>query len=82
VSRVVGLTGNPIVDESGAYTDIVNRLENFLEMAKRGEIIAFALAVVAPNNHILTASEDGGGNRHFLVAACEYLKNDIICGPK
>jgi hypothetical protein len=74
VSRVVGLTGNPIVDESGAYTDIVNRLENFLEMAKRGEIIAFALAVVAPNNHILTASEDG--------AACEYLKNDIICGPK
>jgi hypothetical protein len=76
MAEVVGLHGvTPL--ENGADPSVIEDLESILEMAKRGEVVAFAAVLVRPNKEIGTRSR-GDNCRHFLVAGCEYLKSDLI----
>ncbi len=61
------------------HAEIVEILEEFLGMAKRGEITAVGLAVVHPNNTI------GSGWRHTgnwasLTAAAGTLSHRLLAG--
>jgi hypothetical protein len=57
---------------------VIEILEDFLDEARRGEIIAGAIVLVRPNETICSAISAPRGARRQLVAACNYLKRDII----
>jgi hypothetical protein len=57
---------------------VIKILEDFLSEARRGEPIAGAIVLVRPNATICSAISAPHGGRHYLVAACDYLKQDII----
>ncbi len=57
---------------------VIKILEDFLDEARRGEAIAGAIVLVRPNATICSAISAPHGGRHHLVAACDYLKQDII----
>jgi hypothetical protein len=57
---------------------VVSILEQVLDEARHGEVIAAAIALVRPNATVYSAIDASGGGRHHLVAACNYLKQDII----
>ncbi len=58
---------------------VINILEDFLDEARRGgEAIAGAIVLVRPNATICSAISAPHGGTHHLVAACDYLKQDII----
>jgi hypothetical protein len=57
---------------------VIKILEDFLDEARRGEAIAGALVLVRPNATICSAISAQHGGRGHLVAACDYLKQDII----
>jgi hypothetical protein len=57
---------------------VIKILEDFLDEARRGETIAGAIVLVRPNATICSAISAPHGGRHHLVAACDYLKQDII----
>ena len=57
---------------------VIKVLEDFLSEARHGETIAGAIVLVRPNETICSAISASHGSRHHLVAACDYLKRDII----
>jgi len=57
---------------------VIKILEDFLDEARCGEIIAGAIVLVRKNATICSAISAPHGGRHHLVAACDYLKQDII----
>jgi hypothetical protein len=57
---------------------VIEILEDLLDEARRGETIAGAIVLVRPNGTIRSAICAPHGGRHHLVAACNYLKRDII----
>ena len=57
---------------------MIKILQDFLDEPQRGEIVAGAIVLVRPNGTICTAISAPQGGRHHLVAACNYLKRDII----
>ena len=57
---------------------VIKILEDFLDQARAGEAIAGAIVLVRPNATICSAISAPHGGRHHLVAACDYLKQDII----
>ena len=57
---------------------VIKILEDFLDQARRGEAIAGAIVLVRPNATICSAISAQHGDRGHLVAACDYLKQDII----
>ena len=57
---------------------VIEILEDLLDQARRGETIAGAIVLVRPNGTICSAISAPDGGRHHLVAACNYLKRDII----
>ena len=57
---------------------VIKILEDFLDEARRGGAIAGAIMLVRPNATICSAVSAPHGGRHHLVAACDYLKRDII----
>jgi hypothetical protein len=75
-AKVVGLNGDPLLS-NGADPRIIEALEELTDWARKGEIIGIGIVIVRPNKEIGTRTR-GGGVRHYLVAGCEYLKNDII----
>lgn len=75
---VVGLRDTSVPNEDGAYQEVVDILESTLEEARTGQIVAIGLVVIRPNKEIGAIARNPAGCRHFLIAGCEYLKNDII----
>jgi hypothetical protein len=57
---------------------VIKILEDFLDEARAGEVNAGAILLVRPNATIHCAISAPHGGRHHLVAACDYLKQDII----
>jgi hypothetical protein len=57
---------------------VIKMLEDFLDEARHGETIAGAIVLVRPNATLCSAISAPHGGRHHLVAACDYLKRDII----
>jgi hypothetical protein len=57
---------------------VIEILEDLLDQARRGETIAGAIVLVRSNATICSAISAPHGGRHHLVAACDYLKQDII----
>jgi hypothetical protein len=57
---------------------VIKVLEELLVEARRGETIAGAIVLVRPNATFCSAISTPHGGRHHLVAACDYLKQDII----
>jgi hypothetical protein len=57
---------------------VIKILQDFLNEARRGEITAGAIVLVRHNATICAAISAPHGGRHHLVAACDYLKQDII----
>ena len=57
---------------------VIDILEQVLDSARRGGILAAATVLVRPDAtiHSCVSAPRGGG--HHLVAACKYLKQDII----
>jgi hypothetical protein len=64
---------------NGAEPKVIKILEEALNEARRGEIIAAAIVFARPNEDKCSGvSAAPGGDMHYLVAACDYLKRDII----
>jgi hypothetical protein len=57
---------------------VIKILEDILDEARRGETIAGAIVLVRPNATVCSAISAPNGGWHHLVAACDYLKKDII----
>jgi hypothetical protein len=57
---------------------VIEILEDLLDEARRGETIAGAIVLVRSDETICSAISAPHGGRHHLVAACDYLKQDII----
>lgn len=58
---------------------VIKILEDALNEALRGEIIAAAIVFARPKEDKCSGvSASPGGDMHYLVAACDYLKRDII----
>lgn len=53
--------------------DVVELLERWLDRARRGEIVAVAVAGVAPNRDI-TTEWHGGAGANSMLAAMAYLQ--------
>jgi hypothetical protein len=66
---------------NGGKPGVIKILEEALNEARRGEIIAAAIVFARPNEDKCSGvSAAPGGDMHYLVAACDYLKRDIIAG--
>ena len=64
---------------NGVDPKVIKILEQALNEARRGEIIAAAIVFARPNEDKCSGvSAAPGGDMHYLVAACDYLKRDII----
>lgn len=64
---------------NGAEPEVIKILKDALNEARRGEIIAAAIVFARPNeDKCSSVSAAPGGDMHYLVAACDYLKRDII----
>ena len=64
---------------NGVEPKVIKILEKALNEARRGEIIAAAIVFARPNEDKCSGvSAAPGGDMHYLVAACDYLKRDII----
>jgi len=75
----VGATlAHRIVDKQLADVVVIDILEQVLDEARRGEIIAAAIALVRPDATICSCVSAPYGGGHHLVAACNYLKQDVI----
>jgi hypothetical protein len=61
-----------------AEAGVIEILEELLEEARGGETIAGAIILARPNGTICTAIGAPHGGRDYLVAACHYLKQDLI----
>jgi hypothetical protein len=61
-----------------AEPGVIEMLEELLDESRGGEATAGAIVLVRPNGTICTAISAPHGGRHQLVAACDYLKQDII----
>ena len=57
---------------------VIKILEDFLDEARRGGAIAGAVVLVRPSATICSAVSAPHGDWRHLVAACDYLKRDII----
>jgi hypothetical protein len=76
--KVLSLNRAAIQASVRVEPEVIKILEDFLDEARRGEIIAGAIVLVRPNATICSAISAPHGGRHHLVAACNYLKQDII----
>jgi hypothetical protein len=64
---------------NGVEPKVIKILEEALNEARRGEIIAAAIVFARPNEDKCSGvSAAPAGDMHYLVAACDYLKRDII----
>jgi hypothetical protein len=75
------LSGDGEVDRAtnGVEPKVIKILEEALNEARRGEIIAAAIVFARPNEDKCSAvSAAPGGDMQYLVAACDHLKRDII----
>jgi hypothetical protein len=62
-----------------AKPEVIKILEEVLDEARRGEIIAAAVVFARPNeDRCCGVSAPPSAGRNYLVAACDYLKRDII----
>jgi hypothetical protein len=65
--------------ENGVVPKVIKILEDALNEARRGEIIAPAIVFARPNeDKCCGVSAAPGGDMHYLVAACDHLKRGII----
>jgi hypothetical protein len=77
-AKVLSLSREAIRASVRVEPDVIKILQDFLDEARRGETIAGAIVLVRPNATICSAISAPHGGRHHLVAACDYLKQDII----
>jgi hypothetical protein len=64
---------------NGVEPKVIKMLEDAVKEARRGEIIAAAIVLARPNEDKCSgASAAAAGDMRYLVAACDYLKRDII----
>jgi len=78
MSDVLSLNRERIRASIRVEPDVIEILEEFLNEAPRGAILAAAIALVRPDGTIRSCVSAPDGGRHYLVAACNYLKQDII----
>jgi hypothetical protein len=65
--------------KNGVEPKVIKILEEALNEARRGEIIAAAIVFARPNEDKCSGvSASPGGDMRYLIAACDYLKRDII----
>ena len=67
-----------IRDSVRAEPEVIRILEDILNKARRRETIAGVIVLVLPDVTICSAISAPNVGRHHLVAACDYLKQDII----
>jgi len=77
-ARVLSLSREGIRASVRVEPGVIKILEDFLDQARRGETIAGAIVLVRRNATMCSAISAPHGGRHHLVAACDYLKRDII----
>jgi hypothetical protein len=76
--KVLSLNREAIRPSVRAEAAVIKILEQLLDEARGGEAIAGAIVLVRPDATIWSAISAPHGGRHHLVAACDYLKQDII----
>jgi hypothetical protein len=77
MGEVVGLGDRTPPAPDGTEPQVIALLEELLAEARRGEIVAFATAVIRPNREIGTRSSNPVGHRHLLIAGAVYLMSDL-----
>ena len=79
VRRALSRNGGRGRATNGVGPELIKILEKALNEARRGEIIAAAIVYARPNEDKCSGvSAAAAGDMHYLVAACDYLKRDII----
>ncbi len=78
MSEVMSLNRERIRSSIRADPVVIDILEQVLDEARRGEIVAAAIALVRPDATICSCVSAPYGGGHHLVAACNYLKRDVI----
>lgn len=76
MSKVVTIDGRKPPTETGADPEVIEILEQYLDKARSGDILAIGILSVHRNDHVFTVSR-GRNKRHVLIACCEYLKHDL-----
>jgi hypothetical protein len=76
--KVINLNREGIRASVRVEPEVIKILKDFLSEARHGETIAGAIVLVRPNQTICSAVIAPHGGRHHLVAAGNYLKQDII----
>lgn len=75
-AKVVSLHGSAI-DEKGIAISVVELLEEKLDAAHRGEIVACAVIWVGPSPTDKVGSKSAGDSRHNLIAGTVYLQHEL-----
>ena len=74
--NIVALFDHVTPPEGGAHPEIIERLEKFLEQARRGEIDGIAIAISRPNDTV-RASYHFGSSSFRLFGAMAHLQNEM-----
>jgi hypothetical protein len=83
-AEIKHIYGGPVEEDRQPNKKIVEKLERFLDEAKRGDITSIAYAIVKPNQFISEGYELGPFNNYALNAAVDILhyriRNSIMGG--
>lgn len=78
VSQIVSLRPDGVVPETQGEPTVVEMLEDWLAMARRGEVTAIAIAGVKPNGRVTTSFNNPAQWYHHLVSGAATLMHRLV----
>lgn len=73
MADVVALRGSAAVAQGQSEPEVVEALEDYLERAKRGEIVALCLVGVSPAGNVVTAYRNPSHWLHHMTSGAATL---------
>jgi hypothetical protein len=78
MSEVVSLRADGVVPEVEGEPDVIVMLEEWLERARRGEVLAVAVAGVKPNGDVTTSFNNPSRWHHHLTSGAAVLLHRLV----
>lgn len=77
--KVISLRGTlPSEAQREANSDVVKALEEILQLARNGQLRAFAMAYLKLPDIIVTNWQIGDANGHMMIAGVKYLEHRLM----
>lgn len=73
MAEVVALRGSAAVAQGQAEPDVVEVLEDYLERARRGELVAICLVGVNPVGNVVTSYRNPSNWMHHITSGAATL---------